>query len=757
MSLSMLTREHKLARSSAGDLVLVAGVFVLALTYLEVPFWNALLFGPAITLQAAVGVVVLTRLLKGVMGSLLLLMGPGLILGGALSFTVFQLVGRGMFGLIAVLALGVGAVATLIKSTAWQPLSTSRKWTIGQILGLAALALSWEFPELLPVATALFVLGFLSSESPKIPCWLARTAGALAFVAVAMVPILRQDYWWLITDDYKFFEVLSLHSARSGPLADWGAGNWARYHWLSYGWSGLLNILGGIPETFTTLTRVMPFMYSVSLGSSLTLLITTLRQNSAEFSLMVLPAWTILSINRLDWSGLSTAGVYAVVAAMISTSILALDTNQVRVRRVVAYLCWTLIVALTKFPSVLAVALVIVSLETAILLGQLRLRQQVLLLNLISSVGSVAIVGLLPILFRHLGGFEIVKVNPGLGGLSETNPLFAALALALSNLWSLLPILGIVIFTAVWVPQSSKWRIFTPVIGLAPLSILAIVLDIKVHGNADNHKYFSGPMYFVSSLTICSQLTKNRKSPSSATQTKGLLVVVSITTIVGWLWVQDEISRAIWRVIGSVISGWDDQRVALAQHFSRDMRTGAVIAFALISGVLLFFERYRGGLLVSALLISLSATTFVSEWNTSTFEISRDRVDEEVDRNLGTKEVISASTWIRDNTNESDLIATNYLYDYRTERPLTDFAFGAWSEREFLVLGPTFYPDFDSYKSVFDLSNAFGAAPSATTMTALANFDVKWYVVDRWNTKFTKWQNYWNVVYENERFLIVKL
>jgi hypothetical protein len=235
------------------------------------------------------------------------------------------------------------------------------------------------------------------------------------------------------------------------------------------------------------------------------------------------------------------------------------------------------------------------------------------------------------------------------------------------------------------------------------------------------------------------------------------LVVVSITTIVGWLWVQDGISRPIWRVIGSGISGWDDQRVALAQHFSGDMRTGAIIAFVLISGVFLCFERHQRDLLVPALLISLAATTFISEWNTSTFEFSRNRVDEEVERNLGTKEVISTSTWIRDNTNESDLIATNYLYDYRTERPLTDFAFGAWSEREFLVLGPSFYPDFDSYKSVFDVSNAFGAAPSATTMTTLANFDVKWYVVDRWNTKFTRWQNYWNVVYENERFLVVKL
>ena len=278
MSLSLLSREHRLARSSAGDLVLVSGVFVLALTYLDVPFWNALLFGPAITLQGAIGVVMLTRLLKGVPGSLLLLVGPGLILGGALSFAVFQLVGRGVLGILAVVILGVGAVAILVKATAWQPLSISRMWTLGQILGLAALALTWEFPELLPVAAAFFILGFFTSESPKTPRWLALTVSTLAFVAIAIVPLLRQNYWWLITDDYKFFEVLSFHITKSGPLADWGVGNWGSYHWLSYGWSGLLNVLGGNPETFTTITRVMPLTYSTALAASLILITSTLRQ-----------------------------------------------------------------------------------------------------------------------------------------------------------------------------------------------------------------------------------------------------------------------------------------------------------------------------------------------------------------------------------------------------------------------------------------------------------------------------------------------
>ncbi|MFZ9707215.1 MAG: hypothetical protein ACO3CG_05170, partial [Ilumatobacteraceae bacterium] len=81
-------------KDSLRDLAAIWVTLTLTLAYLEVPIVNAPLFATALTLQAALGTVAITWLLKGVQPSLLLLLGPGLILGGALSFALFQLVGR---------------------------------------------------------------------------------------------------------------------------------------------------------------------------------------------------------------------------------------------------------------------------------------------------------------------------------------------------------------------------------------------------------------------------------------------------------------------------------------------------------------------------------------------------------------------------------------------------------------------------------------------------------------------------------------
>jgi len=171
-------------RGVAGrEVLLLAGVLAVVFAYLEVPVWNAVLFAVAVVLQAAFGTVVLTRLLTGLGSSLTLLLGPGLIVGGALSFAVFQLVGRGWFGIVAVTLVGGWSVVLLSGAADWQ-MSTQRLWMIGQVLGLGALALTWEFGELLPVAVAFFFLGFLTSNTPKLP----RIAQAAACAAAAASP-----------------------------------------------------------------------------------------------------------------------------------------------------------------------------------------------------------------------------------------------------------------------------------------------------------------------------------------------------------------------------------------------------------------------------------------------------------------------------------------------------------------------------------------------------------------------------------------
>ena len=757
MLLNVVTPERRLAHSPAGDMTLVAGLFVVALTYLDVPFWNALLFGPAITLQAAVGVVVLTRLLKGVPGSLLLLLGPGLILGGALSFAIFQLVGRGALGLVVVVAVGIGAVAILTSSTTWQPLSASRMWTLGQILGLAALALTWEFPELLPVAAAFFILGFFAGDSPTVPSWLAWTVGALGFVAIALVPILRQDYWWLITDDYKFFEVLSFHITKSGPLADWGVGNFGKYHWLSYGWTGLLNVLGGNPEIFTTSTRVMPLVYSTALAASLFLITSTLRQKIERVTLVLIPVWGVLAINRLDWSGLSSAGVYAVIAATAATTVLAHNSNQIFARRIFLYFCFGLIVGLTKLPSVFATALVVLVFEASILTKHFQLRYRIPLLFGTALAGSLATLPLVLVLGNFIENFQVVTINPGLGQLAEFGPRFALFALLAKNLI-------IVVSTTVAVGLALRNYRATPtarwsdaLLGLALFQIVGLVLDVKVHGNANAHEYFSGPMYFVASLAIILSSSATVNGALIIRTTKGAVLAATGLSLAGLLWTRMNLNEVLWSFLGLRLLNWNERKVILVQYFTAGMVNGAATAALILLPLLVIFGRRSVRLLQLGLLTSVIFLTLYAYSESASSEISRIRNPEELASYLGSPNAQNIGMWVKSNTDDEQLVATNYLYDHETGRPLSDFSLAAWAQREFLVLGPIFLPDFDSHISDVEASIQFGLAPSAASARDLTRRGVNWFIVDKWNTSFTDWRRDWDVKYENDRFLVVKL
>ncbi|MFM7081201.1 MAG: hypothetical protein ACKOYI_04455, partial [Actinomycetota bacterium] len=339
--------------------------------------------------------------------------------GGALSFVLFQVVGRGTLGLGAVSLAGVASALALCRSGNWQPLPSNAPWIIGQVLGLAALAMTWEFGELLPVAAAFYALGFLTARSPRLPLTVRWIAGVAATALIAAPLVMRQDYWWLVTDDYRFFEVLSTHITRSGPFADWGAMNWSRYHWLSYGWSGLLNELGGQPEPFTTLTRVMPLTYSTALAASLIQLTKHITTTTPTNALTLTPAWAIIALNPLDWSGTSTAGIYAVIGALFAVCSTSFGLSQRWRTRFTIYMLFAPIILGTKFPALLACASGIALFEFTNILSKRRRTQKLFLIAFVLVVVYIGCLLAIAATSRIIGGFELVSVNVGLGEFSS--------------------------------------------------------------------------------------------------------------------------------------------------------------------------------------------------------------------------------------------------------------------------------------------------------------------------------------------------
>jgi len=139
-------------------------------------------------------------------------------------------------------------------------------------------------------------------------------------------------------------------------------------------------------------------------------------------------------------------------------------------------------------------------------------------------------------------------------------------------------------------------------------------------------------------------------------------------------------------------------------------------------------------------------------------ELTRVRSVAEQDGNLGSGASQEAARWLRNNSQPEELAATNFLTDYQTGGPLSDFSLGSWSQREFLVLGPNLFSSkFDDVRALYELSMFFGESADVGSAEVLRGVGVGWFVVDLWSTSFRDWGSVADVVYENDRFLIVKL
>jgi hypothetical protein len=683
------------------------------------------------------------------------------MLGGTTSFVIFNIAGRGVVGVIVLSALSVYAFLQIQDRRHWVPIENGGYLIFGQLMGLSAISLAWEFPELLPIAIALFLGGFVEKKHLERIQWLTPIALAASLLILGVSFLARREFWWYVTDDYQFLEMLSQHITRSGPFADWGNQNFAKYHWLSYGWSGLLNELSGRPEVFTTLTRTVPFLYSLSLGSSVVLIIQKVISSPLTAKLLV-PAWVVLSINILDWSGTSTAGVYAVNAALLAVAVTILTTSQRFVRRMTVYICFIPIVTLTKLASVFAVALVLLLVEVTVVTSQLTSRMQ---LAVSISALIVGMTGLIPILYvfgKATDGFSLSSVNPGLGQISSLGLPFTVSALVLWRLY-LFVLLGLVLIVTIRRLRHhiiEKTALFLVV--LSSFSFFGVLLDSIISGNSEGFSYggssrfmyFSGPMYFVASTSL---LAVGRLSSMRDTRTSRVFLVLILgLTAAALVWGRFNLGTVVWQSLRPALGNSGDLKVSLLTFVTTDVRIGASLAAGFLC---LIFYRKQGfaHILLSGTLFSIVILTFASYATSSLGEFRRERSASEIANNFGPPESQQVGSWIRKNSRSHELIATNFLFDPVTSQPLTDFSLAIWSEREFLILGPSFMPVFGDIAADVALSMSFGNNPTPSRAEALRNQGVQWFIVDRQVSLNVFSESKWNIQYQDERFMVIKL
>ena len=139
---------------------------------------------------------------------------------------------------------------------------------------------------------------------------------------------------------------------------------------------------------------------------------------------------------------------------------------------------------------------------------------------------------------------------------------------------------------------------------------------------------------------------------------------------------------------------------------------------------------------------------------------------------IGSDNTVDASEWIKKNSTQSDIFATNRFCTKELDGVKAICAFpkffgvSAGSRRRLLIEGPfyvvgyggddeTLYPAWA--KERLDLSRGFADNPNAETTAELREYGVDWFYLFKENTANRNWEPYGTVKYENTEVAIIQL
>jgi hypothetical protein len=380
--------------------------------------------------------------------------------------------------------------------------------------------------------------------------------------------------------------------------------------------------------------------------------------------------------------------------------------------------------------------------------------KRLLLLASASFVVALLAVAAIGLGSNIVGGWKFVTVNPNLGQLAEFGPLLASLGLLLQKFWILAPILCGVL----WVSPQSPNSVKKPIQGLAyctiPLLLLALYLDVRIFGNANTAEYFSGPMYFLSSLLLLPLI------PSIATsrdRVRFTTIIFSSLTflIIGVIWANMSFWERISHFLGVQLFQWNIQSETLLQWTSGDGRFAIALLLLLSTLTRIWHASWRPSTLIASLL-ALTVYTIGGYTGPSRSDFTRERSVSELAQNIGSAEIQNVGLWLRENSLPDDLIATNHIVDSNGNQ-LSSFDLAVWSERTFLVLGPRFGGESPAKDRAVALSLGFADDPSEGTCNALSESGVRWFVVDLRLTQTRSWNVCTAAAYEHQDFVVLRL
>lgn len=437
--------------------------------------------------------------------------------------------------------------------------------------------------------------------------------------------------------------------------------------------------------------------------------------------------WALVALSQFEWTGTSTGGVYAVLAAALALGLVASFSRASLMIWIVLSVLFAILVGLTKIPSLFTLAL---ALWCAVLLKISKTISTILKRNLVRAVligiTIPTLFGSLVIFSNLLDRISFSRVNPGLGQLSEFGRPFVTFILILSRpwLWIVIAImvvggrnLGVQVARHAWLATYS-----------AVALVAGLLLELTITGQTNTYSYFSGPMYFVAGLALVSVSTAQIQHAAAAT--KCHILRIAMFFISGCIWGSMTFAKLIWEPSISHIANRLTPQLELLRFFASRNVVGASVLLAILVSISRSVTKSIS--ITRSFVVASVVLTLVGLWPISIVDFTQTKDPESISLQIGNDQSRIIGDWLRNHSRPSDLVATNHLSGDRT---VSEIALAVWSQREFLVLGPQIGYETDSRReAAIALSKAFVDKPTSDTCVRMRALNVKWFVVDKGQT-----------------------
>ncbi len=563
--------------------------------------------------------------------------------------------------------------------------------------------------------------------------------------------VLRPNLWWHFdsSNDSQILESISWSITKWGVLDDPGfvGGSIAGYHWLTYALFGAISSIANL-EPWSALIKIGPLLLYV-FGAQL--LIDSMKNKKlllTQFWIWVI----IIFVIRFSIGSVVDSLTFSILIAFAFLNLTRIRSNHQKVSLIMFWMVFSTTLVFAKFSTAFIAGLI---------LGVSAIVDR-------QNSNWVSLIPLLSLLFMGtLISLLFVSPNRSAMFIGPQTPTLESIQILLESLVtpnSFLPHLTTWTFFALALLTRSNLRNAPLLYSLAlltPPSLLASTLFHRVietgfarpiNTGIVSARYFLFVQAYLLTMFCATELlrldpTRYFKKPKNVNASFILLILIGSVFGISWRsfdW-GNKLGNAVTEKTAIIVAVTSLLIIVLMLKFHKQIRTQipkhSLTAFTLVIAILLMFsadDYFRN-------------VENYDEYYSPQFNVPS---------NFGTNDLISVGRYIRENTPDNMILASNNFNPDRFQGG-SNFLLPAETRRRFLIQG-LFHltgsgEPSEEQTNRMNLSTEFAKSPSVLTLRRLKEYGVGGYVVNLTLTNHRDWTEYSSEVFRSGNYVFLIL